>query len=609
MSTTSTQAQQNRTASGKLAPPPSQRGRGSGGGFKEGLGWRGQGRGPTTAIASGVPRTGALAIAGIVLAIALAARLPSLLATPGWDGDEGYTLEIAWNLAHGDARMFALEYRFVAHPPLAFAAIAPALRAFGRDLAVLRAGAGIASAFTVALVAWGLARAGLRRAAALGGVALAVAPFAVAYGRMGYTYGLLALVVAGTVTALLAWRRDAEAVRDARGPGRPTPSPTRRQSGVVAWPITLAALGPLIDHPGIALPVLVAIEVRLATRSWLNAAGALALSLAPAIAFHGAVAWLDPAGSGEEWRQLGARLGASLDLHQAPEGVPVPTLATTVALVLANVSGLMRASWWMPLAVAGLFAIPASAGRMTVLRAFALVAIPAFAVRPIDPFFRTAIPLLPLAGWGLGAILDRGVGAAFDVMGATPGRGPIIPRLLGSCVAALVLLPLGIEAGTTAVALLPSMAAPSQGSRADGGRVGRTIPLAPALTLPIDPWLIRDGDDARAAAAWVNAHVLPTDLVVASPVVTWLVAARVADHLQATARALPGTAVAFYPPVIAAARWRFDPSVQAARWVILDHVTDAWVAADPSTRQVLGPVADRAPAFRVGSYRVVPGGS
>ena len=576
----------------------------------------------------------AAVIAVAVLAIALAARLPSLLATPGWDGDEGYTLEIAWNLAHGDARMFALEYRFVAHPPLAFAVIAPALRAFGRDLAVLRAGAGIASAFTVALVAWGLARAGLRRAAALGGIALAVAPFAVAYGRMGYTYGLLALVVAATVTALVTWRRDTAAGSDGRGPGRPTPSPKpppplRWESGNVAWPITLAAFGPLVDHPGIALPVLVAIEVRLATRSWLRAAGALALSLAPAIAFHGAVAWLDPAGSSEEWRQVAARLGASPGESPLSSPSPiatgeglsrhVPTLATTVALVLANVSGLMRASWWMPLAVAGLFAIPASAGRTTVLRAFALVAIPALAVRPIDPWFRTAIPLLPIAGWGLGAILDRGVGAAFDVVGATPGRGPIVPRLLGSCVAALVLLPLGLEAGATAVALLPGMAAPSQAeyyplpnpipqSDMGEGRYGAN-PLAPTLTLPIDPWLIRDGDDARAAAAWVNAHVSPTDLVVASPAVTWLVEARVADHLQATAHALPGTAVAFYPPVIAPTRWRFDASVQAARWVILDHVTDVWVAADPPTRRVLGPVTVRAPAFRAGSYRVVPGGS
>ena len=577
-STSSREAPRNRTASGNDARTP-------------------------RALQAGRLQTGAVVITAIVLAIALLARLPQPLATPGWDGDEGYSLEIAWNLAHGDARMFALEYRFVAHPPLAFAATAIALRTLGRDLAVVRIGAGVTSALTVAIVAWGLARVGLRRAAVLGGIALAVAPFAVAYGRMGYTYGLLSLVVSATVAMLVAWRHDAHSTNFSAAPRTPR---------VIAWSITLAALGPLIDHPGLALPLLVAIEVRLATRFWLAGAGALALSLAPTIAFHAAVAWLDPAGSAEEWRQIAARLGASPDLGTAPEGEPVPTIATTVALLLANLSGLMRTAWWMPLAVAGLSAIPANAGRTTVLRAFALIAVPALAVRPIDPWFRTAIPLLPIMGWGLGAILDRGVGAAFDVVGAIPGRGPLVPRLFGAVVSALVLLPLGLEAGATAIALLPRATTQSLTPAFTTGEAREslraTVPFAPALTLAIDPWLIHDGDDARAAATWVNARVVPTDLVIASPAVTWLITARVADHLQATARALPGTAVAFYPATIAPTRWRFDPSVTRARYVILDRITDAWVASDPSTRRVFGPLTDRPPVYRAGDFRVVLGG-
>lgn len=583
-STASREAPRNRTASGNDARTP-------------------------RALQAGRLQTGAVVITAIVLAIALLARLPQPLATPGWDGDEGYTLEIAWNLAHGDARMFALEYRFVAHPPLAFAATAMALRTFGRDLAVVRIGAGVASALTVAIVAWGLARVGLRRAAVLGGIALAVAPFAVAYGRMGYTYGLLSLVVSATVAVLVAWRHDAHSTNFSAAPRTPR---------VIAWSITLAALGPLIDHPGIALPLLVATEIRLATRSWLAGAGALALSLAPAIAFHAAVAWLDPAGSAEEWRQVAARLGASPDLGPATEGAPVATIATTVALLFTNLVGLMRTAWWVPLAVAGLFAIPANAGRTTVLRAFALIAIPALAVRPIDPWFRTAIPLLPIMGWGLGAILDRGVGAAFDVVGAVPGRGPLAPRLFGATLSALVLLPIGLEAGATAVALLPHTeewrrwAADSvtalDTTPAIEESARAAFPFPSALVLPIDPWLIRDGDDARAAATWVNARVVPTDLVIASPAVTWLITARVTDHLQATARALPDTAVAFYPAIIAQTRWRFDPSVTRARYVILDRITDAWVASDPSTRRVFGPLTDRPPVYRAGAFRVVPGG-
>jgi 4-amino-4-deoxy-L-arabinose transferase-like glycosyltransferase len=542
-----------------------------------------------------------LTIAAVALTIALATRLPRVLTTPGWDGDEGYTLEIAWNLAHGDARMFALEYRFVAHPPLAFAIMAPALHAFGRDLGVARTVAGVASALTVALVAWGLARTGLRRAAVLGGLALAITPFAVAYGRMAYTYVVLALVVAATLALLVPWRLAANS------------SPRRTTTGGLSAIIGLASLGPLVDHPGLALAVLVAIEVRLATRSWLASAGAMALSLAPAVGFHAAVAWLDPVGSAEEWQQVAARLGALSDVGAEGAGAPRRTLATTIALLLANVPGVMRAAWWMPLAVAGLLAIPANAGRATTVRAFILVAIPALAIRPVDTWFRSAIPLLPIVGWGLGAMLDRGVGAAFDLVGAVPGRGPLGPRLLGACFVALVLLPLGLEAGATAVALFPGVAKTllATPNRAGGGNQSPPVPapFAPTLSLPIDPWLTSDHDDARAAAAWVNARVVPTDLVIASPAVTWLITARVADHLQATAHALPGSPVAFYPAVIAPTRWRFNPSLARARYAILDRVTDAWITADPSTRRVLGPVTDRAPAFRAGNYRVVPGGS
>lgn len=534
------------------------------------------------------PRLVPAVITAAILAIALATRLPRPLATPGWDGDEGYTLDIAWNLAHGDARMYALEYRFVAHPPLAFAALAPALLAFGRDLAVARTVAGTANALAVASVAWGLARAGMPRAATLGGLALAVAPFAVAYGRMAYTYAFLAPVVAATVVATLAWRR-AMAAGATYG--------TRPSAAV---PVALAALGPLTDHPGLGLPVLVGLEVRLATRSWLAGAGAAALALAPAAAVHGVIAWLDPAGAAAEWHHLGARLGVGSEGALAAG----PSFATTAALVLANVGGLVRAAWWMPVAVAGLFAMPASAGRATILRAFALVAIPALAARPIDPYFRTAVPLLPLAGWGLGAILDRAVRAAFDVAGAVPGRGPIGARLVASGLAALLLLPLGLEAATTAVAVLPPAATANLGPEA-GNRSPGAPPFAPTLSLPIDPWLVRDGDDARAAAAFVNARVLPSDLVIASPAVAWLVEARAIDHLQATARAHPGTAVAFYPPAIAPTRWRYDPAVRGARYVVLDRLTDAWVAADAPTRRVLSSLADVVPAFRAGDYRVV----
>ena len=56
-----------------------------------------------------------------IVTLAAALRLPHLASNPGWDGDEGYNYNIAFNLAHGHHQMFALDFAFVQHPPLFFA--------------------------------------------------------------------------------------------------------------------------------------------------------------------------------------------------------------------------------------------------------------------------------------------------------------------------------------------------------------------------------------------------------------------------------------------------------------------------------------------------------
>ncbi|NBT94552.1 MAG: hypothetical protein EBT47_06025, partial [Chloroflexi bacterium] len=304
-------------------------------------------------------------------------------------------------------QMFALDYRFAAHPPLFYVMTGAALHLFGRDIAVIRTVAVICSSLTAGTITWALARSGQLRAGLLGGLALAVTPFAVAYGRLGYTYALTGLIAALCLHATLSWRRSG--------------NPSRIRDAVI-----LASLGWLSDQSGFALIVFVAYEVRLGTGSWGHAVRVV--------------------------------IAASL-----------PTFIVVAGLFLAEP----------------------------------------------ESYFRAALPLLGLGGWGLGIILDRSVAIAFDLCGATIGRGAWGPRLGASVLASVLLLPLGFEAIHTVGAL--------------------TAPTG--LVLPITPWLARDLPDARAAAAWVNARTRPRDVVITSPAITWLINdVDVADFLQSHTR-------------------------------------------------------------------------
>lgn len=57
---------------------------------------------------------------------------------PRWYWDDGINMEIAWNLANGEMRLYSLTYPFMPHPPLFFIVLAALLKIFGNELVVLR---------------------------------------------------------------------------------------------------------------------------------------------------------------------------------------------------------------------------------------------------------------------------------------------------------------------------------------------------------------------------------------------------------------------------------------------------------------------------------------
>jgi 4-amino-4-deoxy-L-arabinose transferase-like glycosyltransferase len=505
------------------------------------------------------------AAAVLLVALAAALRLPRLAVSPGWDGDEGYNLDIAWHLAQGRAQMFALSYAFVQHPAGFYAVAAVLLRLFGRDLVVVRDLAAAATSLGTGAIYLALAPESGRRAALLGALALAVVPFAATYNRFAYTYNLLLLWTALALLGTCRW----EATRERRW---------------LVLAIVAAALGGLTDHEGLALALFVA------ARAWPNrrlAAVALAGSALPSVAAALAALLLWPSAALQDWQASLARVGG-LAFGEAPRAAgqagPAGRLAAAAAAWFANELHLLRAEWWWPAAVAGLFCLRPRAACRRALLLSGLLALPIFALRPLEPFFRTGIPLLVPAALGLGRLLDRGIEAAFDVAGVpagAAGRARWGPRLGGAALAAVVVvLPLGLEAGRTAGSLVAE----------------------PGLPTPFDWALTRDVAAARAAAAYVNARTAPSDVVLASPQVAWLYTAQVADLFQALAAA--GQPIAFYPPGLPPARFQFDPRPEHARYVVLDGYWDRWAAEVPVVARLVASIEQWPLDWQRGEYRV-----
>ncbi len=74
----------------------------------------------------------------LILLLAIFLRFYDLGINPGWYSDEGSYMDISWNLANGELRVFALDNPFVPHPPLFFIIGGILLKFLGNDIVVLK---------------------------------------------------------------------------------------------------------------------------------------------------------------------------------------------------------------------------------------------------------------------------------------------------------------------------------------------------------------------------------------------------------------------------------------------------------------------------------------
>ena len=89
----------------------------------------------------------------------------------------------------------------------------------------------------------------------------------------------------------------------------------------------------------------------------------------------------------------------------------------------------------------------------------------------------------------------------------------------------------------------------------------------------IDPFLLNP-QDARQAAAFLNARTQSDDVVVASPALAWLLTAHAADiQMSVASRGIPTSHI---PSNIPADRFAFDPDYTQARYIAIDNLWRNW---------------------------------
>jgi 4-amino-4-deoxy-L-arabinose transferase-like glycosyltransferase len=495
-----------------------------------------------------------------IVALAAALRLPHLDNNPGWDGDEGYNYNIAFNLAHGHHQMFALDFVFVQHPPLFFALVAGLFHLLGPSMLALRL---LSVAFCLGTLAllpalgrmlvahptatvptkthghaemndkplrasmsvWWNVDSGTR-IGLLAALAYAVLPFVAVQNRFGYTYNGLAFWTALTLLALLRYRRDG------------------RWGSLILCGLAGAAALCTDQEGAYLLPVLL---LGLGGASLARRLGVVLLALCGPALYVGVLALTD-------------RAALVFDVAHTAGRVTGGSVLRQMGIWLYNLADLMLVDPAIPIGLAGLALIPHRSTRRFMLGLLAAMLLVILKVRDPNPLFRTAEPLLPLVCLGLGGLgatvwagLDRIAGRIKRVREGGPWA---------STFAALLIV-------------LPALAAAGDDVRAATTRI----------QTPIEGLLPRSTANAQAMAGWLNARLHPDDVVLAMPQISWLFHARTAELLQAVA--ITGQASAFYPASIPRRRWVYDVHLAAARYLVVDAFTRIWITQNSPERALV----------------------
>lgn len=450
----------------------------------------------------------------LILALAACLRLANLVDNPGWYTDEGTHLDIARHLLAGRTQYLAITHSTLlfAKLPLFAWLLAGAAHLFGLSMLTLRGVTAVLGLLSVALL-YGVVRRVTADALLALLAALMLAVYPQAVLYSRFGFSYNLLTPLFLLAALGLWEYG-------RHGGR-------KWLALAALAIGLGILSDLLMVS--LLPVVVLV---VAWQRWRDLTWSLFLAGLP-FGLYATVALLTlPHAFYFDWQFTLFRLN-SLSLPRQAS-----VLAENYTILLAQDS-------WLAVGLVGLFLLrPLAWRRLCLLLFFVPLLVLGRTTALHGLSFYYLIPFLPLVALGMAAVFRYGVPHITQTVGLSPGA---------AAVATLLILATPLVTTTLLTA----------------ARVQGTFGTA------VDPFLI-NGADARAAAGFINAHLQPGDVVIASPAVAWLVQGNTADFQQAIAAT--GQATPHLPGDIPPDRFAFDPTYIRARFVVVDNLWHNWAA-------------------------------
>ncbi|CAG0936831.1 hypothetical protein TFLX_05727 [Thermoflexales bacterium] len=460
----------------------------------------------------------------MILLLAAYLRLANVATNPAWYTDEGTHLEIAGQLLTGRAQYLAINqpWLLVSRLPLFEGLLASVARFNGVSMETLRLLTGSLGVVTVGLLYAVVRQISRDRSlAVLAAGLLAIYPPAVLYSRFGFSYNLLAPLL---LLCLL-------------GTAKYAVCGSKHWLAVASLSIGLGTLSEVWMFVLFAPFMLIVLIC-----NWRDLLWSLPLALLPFGGYAAIMLATAPQIFLFDVRFVLSRVNQlPLDRQVATIWQNVSTLCAQDVWMIAGPIGLLRLKSprvrWIGLA---LFAIPfVLLGRTTAL--FSLS-------------FYYLIPLLPWVALGVASLIRYGV--------------PWLSRRLLRRIHALVEVEQSarinwfnlLVAIPLAIILLIST-------------VGLVRQVRDGFHTDIDGFLL-DPIAVQSTAAFVNGQVVASDRVIASPTLAWLLKAQVADMQMPLA--YQGRATPHLPADIPPDRWAFDPSVEQARFVIVDNLWRNW---------------------------------
>jgi hypothetical protein len=105
-----------------------------------------------------------------------------------------------------------------------------------------------------------------------------------------------------------------------------------------------------------------------------------------------------------------------------------------------------------------------------------------------------------------------------------------------------------------------------------------------------DIWVTQDTNEVEKAAEFINQNTSPSDLVIGSSNIGWLLHSRSADYVQATAWA--GLPTFTFDPLPDRERFRFPADLNAAKFAVIGDIEQRWTFSQPNVSALVNKLAE-----------------